>query len=67
MSKGTVKIKETLAGDLVKFEVRWPSGKVFTKYVDQSDDVNERTRQVRFATERGYDAEFDMTGKVWGE
>jgi len=68
MSKGTVSIKETLAGNgIVKFETRWPSGKVFTKYVDQGDDVNERVRQVRFAEERGYDAEFDLTGKVFGE
>jgi hypothetical protein len=59
MSKGTVKITETIEGGAgaVKFEITWPSGKVFTKYVGLNDDVNERRAQQRFAQERGYEVE----------
>jgi hypothetical protein len=69
MNKGTVKIKETLhlESSLVKFEAEWPSGKTFTKYVDLGDDVNERRRQERFATEREYEVEWDEEGIIYGE
>ena len=69
MSKGTVVIKEiaALATGLAKFVATWPSGKVFTKYVDMGDDVNERRRQEQFAESRGYEVEWDMEGVVFGD
>ena len=80
MSKGTVVIKETMAGTiltneageyvgeeaLARFTATWPSGKVFEKYVDAGDAVNERVRQERFAEERGYEVEWDMKGSIIG-
>ena len=71
MSKGTVIIKEDGKGcigqGLTRFTVTWPSGKVFTKFIDSGDAVNERVRQARFAEERGYEVEYDEEGVVYGE
>ena len=69
MSKGTVVIKETaaLSAGLTLFTATWPSGKVFKKYVDMGDDVNERRRQERFAEERGYEVKWDMEGTIEGD
>ena len=71
MSKGTVVIKETADGCMVagltRFTATWPSGKVFEKYVDMGDAVNERVRQERFAEERGYEVEWDMEGVIFGD
>jgi len=67
MSKGTVVIKETMEAGLTKFKATWPSGKVFEKYVDMGDDVNERRRQEDFAESRGYTVEWDEEGLVFGD
>jgi len=71
MSKGTVVIRQVARGSmgagLTKITATYPSGRIFSKYVDMGDAVNEERRQARFAEERGYEVEYDEEGVIFGD